>query len=77
MSDNTLFIQLGHLNVTDLIFAEITGIPNLSQYQFMHADGIIGLGYNTNARTTNNTFFYKLLDDKKIVNPIFSVYMNR
>ncbi|XP_060834883.1 lysosomal aspartic protease-like [Rhopalosiphum padi] len=70
-------IRLGHLNVTDLIFAEITGIPNLSQYQFMHADGIIGLGYNTNARTTNNTFFYKLLDDKKIVNPIFSVYMNR
>ncbi|XP_025208049.1 lysosomal aspartic protease-like [Melanaphis sacchari] len=70
-------IVLGHLNVTDLIFAEITGISNLMKYQLMHADGIIGLGYNTNARTTNNTFFYKLLDDKKILNPIFSVYMNR
>ncbi|XP_050057951.1 lysosomal aspartic protease-like isoform X2 [Aphis gossypii] len=70
-------IRLGHLNVTDLIFAEIIGIQNLTQYQFMHADGVIGLGYNTMARTTNNTFFYKLLDDKKIIKPIFSVYMNR
>lgn len=68
---------MAHLNVTDLIFAEIIGIQNLTQYQFMHADGVIGLGYNTMAKTTNNTFFYKLLDDKKILKPIFSVYMNR
>jgi len=62
--------------VSDLIFAEIREITG-SNYQIMHADGIIGLGYNTIARTTDNTFFYKLLRDKKILKPIFSLYMNR
>jgi len=68
---------MGHLNVSDLIFAGISEIPSETQYQMMHADGLIGLGYNTLARTTNQTFFYKLLEDKKILKPIFSVYMNR
>ncbi|XP_015371487.1 PREDICTED: aspartic proteinase A2-like [Diuraphis noxia] len=71
------YLDMGHLNVSNLIFAGISEIPNYTQYQMMHADGIIGLGYNTMARTTNQTFFYKLLDDKKILKPIFSVYMNR
>lgn len=70
-------VVMGHLNVSDLTFAAISEIPSVSQYQMMHADGLIGLGYNTLARTTNLTFFYKLLEDKKILKPIFSVYMNR
>jgi len=68
---------MGHLNVSNLIFAGISEIANVPQYQMMHADGIIGLGYNNMARTTNQTFFYKLLEDKKILKPIFSLYMNR
>lgn len=64
------------MNVTDLVFAEIREIPNVPDYQMMHADGIIGLAYNSIARTTN-PFFYKLLADKKILKPIFSVYLNR
>lgn len=68
---------MGHLNVSDLIFAGISEIPNVSQFQMMHADGVIGLGYNTLARTSNKTFFYKLLEDKKILKSIFSVYINR
>lgn len=68
---------MGHLNVSNLIFAGISEIPNVPQYQMMHADGVIGLGYNVMARTTNQTFFYKLLADKKILKPIFSVFMNR
>jgi len=68
---------MGHLNVSDLIFAGIREIPSISQYQMMHADGLIGLGYVDLARTTKQPFFYKLLDDKKILKPIFSVYMNR
>lgn len=68
---------MAHLNVSDLIFAEIKAIPNDQDYKFMHADGVIGLGYNNLAETTNNTFFYKLLADKKILKPIFSLYMNR
>lgn len=70
-------VVMGHLNVSDLIFASISEIPSVPQYQMMHADGIIGLGYNTLARTTTQPFFYKLLEDKKILKPIFSVYMNR
>jgi len=62
--------------VSDLIFAEIREI-NGTYYENMHADGIIGLGYKDLAKTTNNTFFYKLLADKKIEKPIFSLYMNR
>lgn len=65
------------MNVSDLVFAEVREIPDVPEYRYMHADGIIGLGFKDLARTTKNPFFYKLLADGKITKPIFSVYFNR
>lgn len=76
-NSNSLFIQLAHLNVSDLIFAEIKMIPNTEEFKNMYADGIIGLGYNNLSKIDSNPFFYKLLGDRKILKPIFSVYLNR
>jgi hypothetical protein len=65
------------MNVSDLVFAEIKEIPNTEEFQNMYADGIIGLGYQSLSKIDSDPFFYKLLGDKKILNPIFSVYLNR
>jgi len=70
-------VRLAHLNVTDLVFAEIREIPSVAKYEFMHADGVIGLGFKSLSQITDLPFFYKLLSDKKILKPIFSLYMNR
>ncbi|XP_050524937.1 uncharacterized protein LOC126896313 [Daktulosphaira vitifoliae] len=70
-------VRLSHLNVTDLLFAEIIEVPNIIDFEVMKADGIIGLGYKTLAKTTEVPFFYKLIKDKKILKPIFSLYINR
>lgn len=68
---------MAHLNVSDLVFAEIREIADISDFRNMHADGVIGLAFKPLARTTDNPFFYKLLADKKIKKPIFSLYINR
>ncbi|XP_025423097.1 aspartic proteinase A2-like [Sipha flava] len=70
-------VRLAHMNVSDLVFAEIKEIPNTEEFQNMYADGIIGLGYQSLSKIDSDPFFYKLLGDKKILNPIFSVYLNR
>ncbi|XP_050422762.1 uncharacterized protein LOC126834694 [Adelges cooleyi] len=70
-------VRLAHLNVSDLVFAEIRQFPNISDYRTMYADGIIGLGYNNLAQIDSVPFFYKLLQDRKIEKPIFSLYLNR
>ncbi|VVC25518.1 Hypothetical protein CINCED_3A013627 [Cinara cedri] len=70
-------VRLAHLNVSDLIFAEVREIPNITDYDTMYADGVIGLGYNSLSKTTDEPFFYKLLAQKKIEKPIFSFFLNR
>jgi hypothetical protein len=46
-------------------------------YEFIinKADGVMGLGLQTDDGYT--PFFYTLLNQKKIKNPIYSIYLNR
>ncbi|CAG9766218.1 unnamed protein product [Ceutorhynchus assimilis] len=65
-------ISIAHSNVTDFSFVEMTKVPfNLL---FSKIDGVLGLGLQNDAY---KPFFYTLLDQGKIKEPIFTVYLNR
>ncbi|KAJ3649035.1 hypothetical protein Zmor_020797 [Zophobas morio] len=66
-------ISIAHSNVTGQSFIEMVDVP----YEFIinKADGVMGLGLQTDANYT--PFFYTLLHQKKIKEPIFSIYLNR
>lgn len=65
-------ISIAHSNVTNQSFVEMTYLPK--NYMFNKADGVLGLGLKTGPY---NPFFYTLLDQNKIKEPIFSIYFNR
>ncbi|KAJ3637672.1 hypothetical protein MTP99_001112 [Tenebrio molitor] len=66
-------ISIAHSNVTAQSFIEMVDVP----YEFIinKADGVMGLGLQTDDGYT--PFFYTLLNQKKIKNPIYSIYLNR
>ncbi|XP_044263659.1 aspartic proteinase A2-like [Tribolium madens] len=66
-------ISIAHSNVTGQSFVEMVYVPN--QFVFNKADGVMGLGLKTDENY--DPFFYTLLKQKKIKNPIFSIYLNR
>ncbi|XP_044746565.1 lysosomal aspartic protease-like [Coccinella septempunctata] len=66
-------ISITHSSVTNFNFIEMTAVPK--SFIFNKADGVLGLGWGTGSGY--KTFFAALLEQKKIKNPIFSVYINR
>lgn len=46
-----------------------------NDFVFNKADGVMGLGLKTDENY--DPFFYTLLKQKKIKNPLFSIYLNR
>lgn len=68
------FLQIGHTNVSQQTFAEITNLPRI--YSLSKADGVIGLGLNSLARS-GTPIFYNMIRQGTIKKPIFSIYMNR
>lgn len=65
-------ISISHSNVTNFSFVEMTDVPYT--YLFSKVDGVFGLALPTDSYTP---FFYTLLQQKKIIEPIFCVYLNR
>ncbi|XP_076267637.1 lysosomal aspartic protease-like [Rhynchophorus ferrugineus] len=65
-------LYVSHINVTDQMFVEMTSVPYT--YIFSKLDGVIGLGLQIDAYVP---FFYNLIQQKKIENPLFSIYLNR
>ncbi|KAJ8963214.1 hypothetical protein NQ318_018680 [Aromia moschata] len=65
-------ISIAHSNVTAQSFVEMVNVPYT--YIFSKIDGVLGLGLKTG---DYDPFFYKLLRQKKIKNPIFSIFLNR
>ncbi|XP_045477887.1 lysosomal aspartic protease-like [Harmonia axyridis] len=66
-------ISITHSNVTNFSFIEMTQLPK--SFLFNKADGVLGLGRDVGSGY--KPFFNTLLLQKKIVEPIFSVYINR
>ncbi|EFA06989.2 Lysosomal aspartic protease-like Protein [Tribolium castaneum] len=66
-------ISIAHSNVTAQSFIEMVYVPY--EFVFNKADGVMGLGLKTDENY--DPFFYTLLKQKKIKNPIFSIYLNR
>uniref|UniRef100_A0A6P7FU10 Lysosomal aspartic protease-like n=1 Tax=Diabrotica virgifera virgifera TaxID=50390 RepID=A0A6P7FU10_DIAVI len=65
-------IHIAHSNVTSFLFVEMSIVPD--SMQFDKADGVLGLGPKSG---DYEPFFYTLYREKKIKNPIFSIYLNR
>ncbi|CAH1163535.1 unnamed protein product [Phaedon cochleariae] len=65
-------ISMAHSNVTAFSFVEMVGVP--SSMAFSKADGVLGLGLKDG---DYEPFFYALYRQKKIRDPIFSIYLNR
>ncbi|XP_056629561.1 uncharacterized protein LOC130440442 [Diorhabda sublineata] len=65
-------ISMAHSNVTDFSFIEMTEVPDYMQ--FSKVDGVMGLGIKVD---DYEPFFYTLLRQNKIRDPIFSIYLNR
>lgn len=65
-------ISVAHVNVTAQSFVEMVKVPY--SFFFNKADGIMGLGLQVDKY---EPFFYKLHRQKKIKDPIFSIYLNR
>ncbi|CAH0552174.1 unnamed protein product [Brassicogethes aeneus] len=64
-------ISIAHSNVTKQSFVEMVQVP--PSWFLNKADGILGLGVKND---DYDPFFYTLLKQKKIKNPIFSIYIN-
>ncbi|ENN74588.1 aspartic proteinase A2 [Dendroctonus ponderosae] len=65
-------VAVAHSNISNFSFVEMTNVPN--SYLFNKIDGIIGFGLQHDAY---QPFFYALVDQKKIAQPIFCIYLNR
>ena len=70
------FLQLAHLKLPNQTFIEATHIA-FSPFIQYKSDGIIGLAYKENSNTGVTPFFYNLLSQGVIVDPVFTFYMNR
>lgn len=66
------FFYLSHSNITNQSFIEMTDIPDINL--LTKADGVFGLGLKVSDR---KPFFYNLVEQGKIKEPIFSIYLNR
>ncbi|KAL3287469.1 hypothetical protein HHI36_001939 [Cryptolaemus montrouzieri] len=65
-------ISIAHSNVTNYDFIEMTYVPYT--FIFNKADGVMGLGKKADLY---DPFFYTLLNQKRIKDPVFSIYLNR
>lgn len=63
---------IGHSRVNDQTFVEVDNINYINA--FSQADGVLGLGFKTN---DINPFFYNLMQQTNITNPVFSIFLNR
>lgn len=72
MSKIKFDLQVGHSRVKNQKFIEITDIP--ASNIFSKADGVVGLGFKAN---DINPFIYNLIQQTKIKQPIFSIYLSR
>lgn len=60
--------------MTGFSFVEMTSVP--SSFLFNKADGVLGLAL-ADPYGAYEPFFYTLLRQGKIKDPIFSIYLNR
>lgn len=60
--------------MTGFSFVEMKQVP--FDFLFNKADGVLGLSLRDDAGSYT-PFFYTLLQQKKIENPIFSIFLNR
>nr|XP_023023248.1 lysosomal aspartic protease-like [Leptinotarsa decemlineata] len=64
--------KIAHSNITNYLFVEMVGVPD---FMSLHkSDGIFGLGIKND---DYEPFFYAMYRQKKIRDPIFSIYLNR
>ncbi|XP_077300992.1 lysosomal aspartic protease-like [Arctopsyche grandis] len=68
-------IKMGHTNVTNQTFGEITVLPWM--YLFTKVDGLIGLAFDSLSANKIKPVFRNLYTQHKIKKPIFSVYISR
>lgn len=71
-----LFSQLPHLELMNQTFIEVTKMSKLP-FMLNKADGIVGLAYESLSEPNTVPFFYNLLKQGVIKQPIFTFYMNR
>nr|CAD7454911.1 unnamed protein product [Timema tahoe] len=65
---------LAHLKIKNQTFAEIVSVPLL--YLFSKADGVLGMAYSSFSVDGVLPFFYNLVKQNLVAQPIFSFYIN-
>jgi saccharopepsin len=65
-------VRIGAMTVKNQTFAQATSFPTKQIY-----DGILGLGFVSNANSHATTVLDNLFDQKQINEKIFSFYLNR
>nr|CAD7426087.1 unnamed protein product [Timema monikensis] len=67
-------INLAHLKIKNQTFAEIVSVPLM--YLFSKADGVLGMAYSSFSVDGVLPFFYNLVKQNLVAQPIFSFYIN-
>ena len=65
-------IRIGAMTIKNQTFAQATSFPTKQIY-----DGILGLGFVSNANSRASTVLDNLFDQKQISEKVFSFYLNR
>ncbi|XP_022204669.2 aspartic protease 4 [Nilaparvata lugens] len=68
-------LHLGHVNVTNFTFAELTYVPK--SLLFNKADGILGMAFKELSAYNTLPFFYRLTELNPQMEKVFSFYFNR
>ena len=65
-------VRIGAMTIKNQTFAQATSFPTKQIY-----DGILGLGFVSNANSRASTVLDNLFDQKQISEKVFSFYLNR
>jgi len=69
-------VTVGGLTVQNQTFAEVTKEPGIA-FVAAHFDGILGLGFDSIAVTHATPWWYHVVEQKLVDEPVFAFYLNR